>query len=260
MLSGTQPFAAPDDRSATQRIRHDPPPPLARTAPQVPAVLERIVQRCLEKMPSDRFQSAAELALALESTSSELGPGASQHAVRSALERAGLSAEVRKSLGEIAPPLTSARRRLSLIPALRGLLLCFGLLVVGGGVIQYFAWRAEGVPAARGGIGKLELVPRRQGYLRVVADPWAHVFVDGQRVDTTPFARSVPLEAGVHYVKLEHPQAPTERRTVRIALGETVLLDVKMKLYAPQIDAGEDEVPEELLEAAEAGSDAAPSP
>jgi eukaryotic-like serine/threonine-protein kinase len=259
MLSGAQPFAAPDDRSATQRIRHDPAPPLSRAAPQVPPVLERVVQRCLEKMPSDRFQSAAELAHALESTGSELGPGAVQGALRSALERAGLSPEVRKSLGEIAPPVASVRRRPSLFPALRGLLLCFALLVAGGGVIQYFAWRAEGVPAARGGIGKLELVPRRQGFLRVVADPWAHVFVDGQRVDTTPFARPIPLEAGIHYVKLEHPQAPTERRTVRIAPNETVLLDVKMKLYAPKIDAGAED-PEELLETTDAGSDAPPSP
>ena len=138
-------------------------------------------------------------------------------------------------------------------------MLCFGLLVVGGSVIQYFAWRGEGVPPARGGIGKLELVPRRQGFLRVVADPWAHVFVDGQRLDTTPFARPIPLEAGIHYVKLEHPQAPTERRTVRIALGETLLLDVKMKLYAPQIDSGTED-PEELLGYEDAGSDAPPSP
>jgi eukaryotic-like serine/threonine-protein kinase len=153
----------------------------------------------------------------------------------------------------------SVRRRPSVFPALRGLLLCFALLVVGGSVIQYFAWRAAGVPAARGGIGKLELVPRRQGFLRVVADPWAHVFVDGQRVDTTPFARPIPLEAGLHYVKLEHPEAPTERRTVRIAPAGTVLLDVKMKLYAPKIDAGAED-PEELLETSDAGSDSPPSP
>ena len=142
---------------------------------------------------------------------------------------------------------------------MRGLLFCFGLVVAGGGAIQYFAWRGEGVRQARGGVGKLELVPRRVGFLRVVADPWAHVFVDGQRVDTTPFARPVPLEAGVHYVKLEHPQAPTERRTVQIALGETLLLDVKMKLYAPQVDSGAEDL-EELLELPDAGSDAPPSP
>jgi hypothetical protein len=34
----------------------------------------------------------------------------------------------------------------------------------------------------------------------------------------------------VHYVRLEHPKAPVERRTVTLEAGETVLLDVKMDL------------------------------
>jgi serine/threonine-protein kinase len=70
----------------------------------------------------------------------------------------------------------------------------------------------------------------------VVADPWAHVVVDGEHIDTTPFARPIPLSAGVHHVRLEHPAAPTERRTVTLAAGETVLLDVKMAV-APSASA-----------------------
>ncbi len=67
----------------------------------------------------------------------------------------------------------------------------------------------------------------------MVAKPWAHVIINGQQVDTTPFARSIPLPAGLHHVRLEHPQATTERRTVKLAPGETVLLDVTMKLTGP---------------------------
>jgi len=67
-----------------------------------------------------------------------------------------------------------------------------------------------------------------------VADPWALVVVDGQQVDTTPFARPIPLPPGVHYVRLEHPRAPVERRTVTLEPGETVLLDVKMDLPRPK--------------------------
>jgi hypothetical protein len=63
-----------------------------------------------------------------------------------------------------------------------------------------------------------------------VAHPWANVIVDGEQVDTTPFARAIPLSPGVHYVRLEHPKAPVERRTVTLEAGETVLLDVKMDL------------------------------
>jgi serine/threonine-protein kinase len=81
----------------------------------------------------------------------------------------------------------------------------------------------------------------------VVAEPWAHVIVDGQRVDTTPFAYAIPLKPGTHYVRLEHPKAPTERRTISLAPGESKLLDVKMAVpsepppqppVAPSPDAG----------------------
>jgi len=232
MLSGEPPFKVADERTATQRIRHDPPPPLARAAPGVPASLERIVQRCLEKMPSDRFQSAAELAIMLESVLTELGGGSPERAIGAELQMSGLVSEAPKSAAEIAPSLTAPRRGESLVPALRGLLSCFVLIVIGGAGIQYLSYSSKAAPSARGGGAKLELVPARPGYLRVVADPWAHVVIDGQRVDTTPFARAIPLRSGTHYVRFEHPQAPTERRTVEIAIGETVLLDVKMKLHA----------------------------
>jgi serine/threonine-protein kinase len=76
-------------------------------------------------------------------------------------------------------------------------------------------------------------VPATPGYLRVVAQPWAQVIVDGETFDTTPFARAIPLSPGTHYVRLEHPQAPTERRTIELTAGETILLDVSMKVRRP---------------------------
>jgi hypothetical protein len=64
----------------------------------------------------------------------------------------------------------------------------------------------------------------------VVVDPWAKVTIDGQFLDTTPIAHSIALPAGTHYLQLDHPEAPSEKRVVNIAVGETVLLDVRMKV------------------------------
>jgi serine/threonine protein kinase/dipeptidyl aminopeptidase/acylaminoacyl peptidase len=50
-------------------IREDPPD----LPPGVPPVLERIVRRCLEKQPDQRFESARDLAFALESVSTGTG-------------------------------------------------------------------------------------------------------------------------------------------------------------------------------------------
>jgi serine/threonine-protein kinase len=74
----------------------------------------------------------------------------------------------------------------------------------------------------------LELAPALPGFLRVLATPWAEVWVDGQRVDVTPFARAIPLRAGTHYIALVHPRAPVEKRTVEVVSGETRTFDVVM--------------------------------
>jgi serine/threonine-protein kinase len=74
----------------------------------------------------------------------------------------------------------------------------------------------------------------------VLATPWAEIWVDGQRVDVTPFARAVPLPAGIHYVTLVHPNTPSEKRTVTIVSGETLTIDVVMNIVPDEPDAGPD--------------------
>jgi hypothetical protein len=62
--------------------------------------------------------------------------------------------------------------------------------------------------------------------------------VDGQEVEITPFARPIPLSVGSHYVRLEHPNAPAERRTIELSSGETLLLDVTLKVTPPKPSVG----------------------
>jgi serine/threonine protein kinase len=71
--------------------------------------------------------------------------------------------------------------------------------------------------------------------IRVVARPWAHVSVDGKFFDTTPFATPISVEPGVHTVRLEHPAAAPEERTVQVGAGQTALIDVALKLTRPII-------------------------
>src|SRR5262249_4761362 len=74
MISGRKPFSAPTLPEAMTATLNDDPPPL----PNHPA-LERIVLHCLEKRPEDRYQSARDLAFALEGvteTPAATAPGA----------------------------------------------------------------------------------------------------------------------------------------------------------------------------------------
>ena len=69
MLTGRRAFrgeTAPDTMAA---ILNDEPPDLRTAAPQVPPAVARIVERCLEKNPAARFQTASDLAFAIEGVS-----------------------------------------------------------------------------------------------------------------------------------------------------------------------------------------------
>ena len=59
------------------------------------------------------------------------------------------------------------------------------------------------------------------------------MLVDGQERETTPFARPIRLSPGTHYVRLEHPNAAPERRTLSLGAGESVLLEIDMKIALP---------------------------
>ncbi len=66
MLAGIPPFEAQSFSATVAKIVTDAVPPLRTWGATVPADLEAVVQRCLEKNRDDRFQSAAALQAALE--------------------------------------------------------------------------------------------------------------------------------------------------------------------------------------------------
>jgi eukaryotic-like serine/threonine-protein kinase len=92
MLTGERAFrgaSAADTLSAI--LREHPPPPSSRR-PEVTPALDRVVARCLEKNPAERFQSARDLAYALqESAQHSTLPSV---AARSARVRAPLWASI----------------------------------------------------------------------------------------------------------------------------------------------------------------------
>lgn len=76
MLAGQRAFRGDTVIDTMTAILKEDPPDLPAAERHIPAGLERIVDRCLEKSPSARFQSTRDLAFALEALSShsEHGP------------------------------------------------------------------------------------------------------------------------------------------------------------------------------------------
>ncbi len=62
------------------------------------------------------------------------------------------------------------------------------------------------------------------GYLRVEVRPWADVYIDGKKIDTTPLDRPIATSAGEHLLELKHPDYPTFRQIVQVSRGDTLTI------------------------------------
>ena len=69
MTTGRKAFEGTSATSVMAAILRDEPPEFGEAASKIPPVMQRIVRRCLEKRPDERFQSASDLAFALEAIS-----------------------------------------------------------------------------------------------------------------------------------------------------------------------------------------------
>jgi serine/threonine protein kinase/Tol biopolymer transport system component len=118
LLTGQMLFAGDSDADVIAAILHQPVPPLAEHLLDVPAGLERIVQKALAKDKEQRYQDARELRLDLQQLEWQSGP----HALRA---RSG--ALVKEPAGQTTSALTAPRF------SLRQLLLALavGLLLTG---------------------------------------------------------------------------------------------------------------------------------
>jgi serine/threonine protein kinase len=66
MLAGRRAFGGPTSADVVSAVLHRDPPDLSSGEGTIPPELVRIVRRCLEKEPDDRFQTARDLAFALD--------------------------------------------------------------------------------------------------------------------------------------------------------------------------------------------------
>ena len=73
MLTGKRAFQRRTPAESMTAILNDDPPALSQSAQNIPPGLQRVIHRCLERSPEQRFQSAADLAFAIESSTDASG-------------------------------------------------------------------------------------------------------------------------------------------------------------------------------------------
>jgi len=128
MLSGRRAFRGDSAVETLNAILKEEPPELTTTDPHIAPALERVVWHCLEKNPERRFQSASDIAFALESLS-----GITSHTSQQTLP-----------LGSLSTSHTWTRERLIWLSA------CVILLAVASALaVAYFSRSDPAVHAVR---------------------------------------------------------------------------------------------------------------
>jgi eukaryotic-like serine/threonine-protein kinase len=210
MLTGMKPFSEGGGKSIMHKILNAEFTRPRKLNPNMPRRLERIILKCMAKEPDDRYTSTGDLRREIESCLSRRvkmnysgrivtylfhkglveGDEARTFVQPKVLEESDLIRE-----DENLPPALSVK----MIGAIQAILGCSLLLwiltvnMVAGPGNEAAAAVASGPPGA----------------LKVVAWPWAKIYIDGAYVETTPVARSFSLSPGIHEVVLKNPHFET---------------------------------------------------
>src|SRR6185312_292352 len=194
MIAGRPPFTGSDDVQTLYRQLHEPPEPLSLNAADIPATLDKVVNRALAKNPHDRYGSMQELARALNGAVEKRRPG------------------------DGGTTTTALPRRTSAL----ALTLAF---VVGVGLTAgAWAWRQRHVPHV-----VVSAAPVAGGTIMVASEPpGGQVELDGVAMPETTPTTLRGVSAGDHVVRVSAARrAPVEQHT-KLGDGERTLVQVTL--------------------------------
>jgi serine/threonine-protein kinase len=188
--------------------------------PEIPRELERVIDRCLEKQPRDRWRSAQHMVMALErflAKHVEMNHHArlvlfirSQNVITELEAEEYLNPAALGGLGSaLHQPNMQARHVVRAGIVAHGITL--GVLMLMLGLIHVAPLGATPAHSAVREAGR--------GYLRINALPWAKLTIDGAAAGTTPIARPIELKEGPHVVRFDHDWYQPVERTVEITEG-----------------------------------------
>ena len=223
MLTGRKPFVEDESRTVMQKIRLDRYESPKKLGVEVPRKLERIMGRCLQKMPANRYPTTQALIDELTEFLAPRVPMSHNARVVMFLNEIGVMTgdQTEEVLSAVAPRVLRRGRRDSgfLWSLAKWQAAALALLLLSGLTVQAATGRWSDLQDAEAP-GAIDIA--EAGRLTVSADPWAHVHVDGVHVLTTPAARSIPLKPGRHYVKYTNPYFRSVEHAVTIEAGQHV--------------------------------------
>ena len=233
MATGQKPFVEDDARTVMQKIRLDRYQSPRKLNAKVTRGLERIMARCMEKMPANRYPTTQALIDDLADFLSSRVP--INHNARVVMYLRELGVVTEDEAEEILAATTPNRTRrhggdrtATKTIALVNTILLFGILG-SGGAIQAAEGNLSGESDRFGPTSAGAIVPERAGQLRFVVHPWAEIWIDGQHVLTTPSARAISLRPGRHWLKLHNEYYPEVNRVIFVREGELDTIEIDLE-------------------------------
>lgn len=70
------------------------------------------------------------------------------------------------------------------------------------------------------------------GYVDIFCSPWADIYVDSLKIDTTPLKNPIKILSGGHKLKLIHPDYPQYMDIIYVPANDTLLINVNLDTLA----------------------------
>jgi serine/threonine-protein kinase len=205
MLTGKKPFVEDEKKSAMHKIRLERHTSARSLNTDIPRELERIIDRCLEKQPRDRWRSAQHMVMALErflAKHVEMNHHArlvlflrAQNVITDLEAEEYLNPAALGGAAALAQPNMQARYVVRTSMVGHGIILGVLMLMIG------FIYVA---PVSATPVTDTFVKEIGHGFIRVDARPWANVSIDGKPVGTTPMGDKLELTEGAHTVRFDH--------------------------------------------------------
>ncbi len=145
MLTGRRPFAGDTWADENSAILEHEPPDLPPGLPGIadPAAVSRIVRRCVAKQPDERFESARDLAFALESLLEQSAPKPARHRVQFALASLAIVAAVFAVAYVVVPALGVSPLTFQRVTFRRGIVPAARFTADGNTIVYSAAWDGD---------------------------------------------------------------------------------------------------------------------
>jgi serine/threonine-protein kinase len=219
MVTGKKPFVEDEKRSAMHKIRLEKHVSVRKLNPDIPRELERIIDRCLEKQPRERWRSAQHMVMALERFLAR-HVEMNHHARLVLFLRANgviteLEAEEYLNPSALGGQASSAQPNMQARHAVRAGMVAHGVTL---GMLALMLGLIHVAPLGATPDTKIPLTstPGR-GYVRVHAYPWATISIDGKDVGTTPLTKAIEVPDGPHTIKFDHAWYEPVEKAIDVA-------------------------------------------